>query len=67
MGVHSVIHSPIRKHSEKPPEARERIIKLVGDLPRLEMFAREAPKGWDVFGNEAPGSIDIPMKRGVGA
>jgi len=26
------------------------------------MFAREAPEGWDVFGNEAPGSIKIRCK-----
>jgi site-specific DNA-methyltransferase (adenine-specific) len=63
MGVHSVIHSQIRKHSEKPPETRDLILRLVGDLPRLEMFARSAPEGWDVFGNEAPNSIEIPSKK----
>lgn len=64
MGVHSVVHSPIRKHSEKPPEVRDLILRLVGDLPRLEMFAREAPEGWDVFGNEAPNSIHLSAKVG---
>ena len=62
MGVHSVIHASIAKHSEKPQEVRDSIIRLVGDLPRLEMFARSAPEGWDVFGNEAPNSIEIPFK-----
>ena len=62
MGVHSVVHSKIRKHSEKPPEVRDLILRLVGDLPRLEMFARTAPEGWDVFGNEVEGSIVIPIK-----
>ena len=29
----------------------------MGDLPRLELFAREAVPGWDVFGNEVENSI----------
>ena len=51
-GVHSVIDTNIQAHSQKPDEARERIIKLVGDLPRIELFAREKTDGWDVWGNE---------------
>ncbi len=47
------------KHSEKPGQVRDLIVELCGDLPRLEMFAREAATGWDVFGNEAPNSINI--------
>lgn len=62
MGVHSVIDASVMRHSEKPQEVRDRIIDLMGDIPRLEMFARCAPEGWDVFGNEAPNSIEIPMK-----
>jgi len=50
--IHQVIMSPIRKHSQKPDEVRERIIKLVGDLPRIELFARQRTFGWDVWGNE---------------
>lgn len=49
-GVHSVIESPVQRHSQKPQEARDRIIKLVGDLPRIELFARDKPEGWDVWG-----------------
>jgi len=58
-GVHSVIDTPIQAHSQKPDEVRERIVKLVGDLPRLEMFARKKTVGWDVFGNEVEGSIEL--------
>ena len=47
------------KHSRKPPQVRDLIVELCGDLPRLEMFARESAEGWDVFGNEAPNSIEI--------
>lgn len=58
-GVHSVIDTPIEKHSKKPDEAKNRILKLVGDLPRIELFARQKTEGWDVWGNEAEGSINM--------
>lgn len=50
--VHSVIASPVEKHSKKPDEARERIVELFGDLPRIELFARQYADGWDCWGNE---------------
>lgn len=53
--VHSVIMSPIRKHSEKPPEARDRIVELCGDIPRIELFARHKILGWDCLGNDVDG------------
>jgi len=59
--VHQIIAEPIRKHSQKPLIARDKIIKLMGDLPRIELFAREHPTGWDVWGNEAPESIDLSI------
>ena len=40
------------EHSRKPDTVRKRIVELVGDLPRIELFAREKPDGWDVWGNE---------------
>ena len=51
-GVHSVIVSKIREHSRKPDEARNRITELCGDLPRIELFARQQVEGWDCWGNE---------------
>ena len=50
--VSSCIISPRWKHSQKPWEARDRIIQLFWDLPRIELFAREKTEGWDVFWNE---------------
>lgn len=50
--VHQVIISAIEVHSKKPDETRKRILQLVGDLPRVELFARQTPPGWDVWGNE---------------
>lgn len=57
--VHSVIISPISRHSEKPNEARERITQLFGNIPRIELFAREKRKGWHVFGNEVESDVKL--------
>lgn len=58
--VHQVILSPIEEHSKKPDEARNRIVELMGDVPRIELFARQKTPGWDVWGNEAPDSVAMP-------
>lgn len=50
--VSSVILSHIEEHSKKPNEARERIVTLFGDLPRIELFARQTVEGWDCWGDE---------------
>lgn len=57
--VHQIIISHVEQHSKKPDEARDRIIALMGDLPRIELFARQATKGWDVWGNEVNSSISL--------
>ena len=41
-----------REHSKKPDRIRSDIVNLCGDLPRIELFARQKTKGWDVWGNE---------------
>ena len=51
-GVHSVDMSKIEAHSKKPVEVRDRIVRLMGDVPRIELFARNHTEGWDVWGNE---------------
>ena len=58
-GVHQIIMSHIEHHSKKPDEARDRIVKLMGDVPRIELFARQSPEGWDVWGNEVECSITL--------
>lgn len=58
-GVHQVILSHVEEHSKKPDEARERIVALMGDLPRIELFARQETPGWDVWGNEVNSSITL--------
>lgn len=46
-------------HSQKPDEVRKRIVELMGDLPRIELFAREKHEGWDTWGNEIKNSIEL--------
>lgn len=60
--IESLVIAERTKHSRKPEEVRKRIELLFGDIPKLEMFARKASEGWDVFGNEAPDSIEITTK-----
>ena len=60
--VHSVVYSPIREHSRKPDEVRERITQLLGDIPRIELFARTKTDGWDVWGNEVESDIKLTTK-----
>lgn len=50
--VHSVVCSRIERHSKKPNEVRDRIVQLFGDIPRIELFAREYADGWHCWGNE---------------
>lgn len=50
--VRQIIYTEIREHSKKPDRVRDDIIELVGDLQRIELFARQAVDGWDCFGNE---------------
>ena len=55
--VRQLIISPVEQHSKKPDVVRDRIVELVGDLPRLELFARQKAAGWDVWGNEVLNDI----------
>lgn len=41
-------------HSRKPGKVRELIVELLGDRPRIELFARERVAGWDGWGDEYP-------------
>ena len=57
--VHQVILSPVEQHSKKPDAVRERIVTLMGDVPRVELFARQETLGWDVWGNEVSSCPDV--------
>lgn len=53
--VRGIVTAPVGKHSAKPHEVRRRLELLMGDVPRVELFAREQPTGWDVIGNDVDG------------
>jgi N6-adenosine-specific RNA methylase IME4 len=59
--VRQFIEAPRGRHSAKPDEVRERLVRLMGDVPRLEMFAREAAPGWDVWGLEVESDTEVPF------
>ena len=58
--VHQVIVSHVEEHSKKPDEARRRIELLMGNVPHIELFARQTTPGWDVWGNEVVSTLDWP-------
>jgi|TARA_A100001518_G_C1207829_1_gene50498 site-specific DNA-methyltransferase (adenine-specific) len=50
--IYQKVEAVRTKHSKKPQKVRENIEKLFGDLPRIELFARQRVEGWDCWGNE---------------
>lgn len=67
-GVPQLIQCDVSDHSRKPDEARDRIVRLYGDLPRIELFARRDPSemfqrhdGWDTWGNESGSDLLIDL------
>ena len=57
--VHSVIMTKVEEHSKKPQCVRDYIIEILGDVPRIELFARDKTDGWDVWGNEIEPDIEL--------
>lgn len=53
------VTAPRMEHSAKPPEIRDLLVRLVGDVPRTELFARQQIDGWHVWGNECDSSFDL--------
>lgn len=47
------------RHSEKPAQIRNRIVAMFPSQKKIELFAREKTKGWDVFGNEVKSDIRL--------
>ena len=67
--ISELIKSPIEEHSKKPDVIKKKIVELCGDLPRIELFARNNKQnilfgqnkfdGWDVWGNEVKSDIKL--------
>lgn len=51
----SLITAPLGRHSEKPQDFARLIEAMFPTLPKIELNARQAREGWDVWGNEAEG------------
>lgn len=51
--ISQVLDDRIMEHSQKPQRVRQLITKLVGELPRIELFSRnENTDGWFNWGNK---------------
>jgi N6-adenosine-specific RNA methylase IME4 len=61
-GVRQFIDAPLRRHSEKPAQARDRLVQLLGDVPRIELFARTKTPGWSVWGRDVASDVEIPTR-----
>jgi N6-adenosine-specific RNA methylase IME4 len=64
----SVMIAPMREHSRKPDEAYELIERMYPELPKIELFARNARAGWAAWGNEAPPPSEFrrePPRAGI--
>ena len=57
--IKQVLHDMRTAHSKKPDEIKNRIVKLMGDIPRIELFARQKTEGWHVWGNEVESDIKL--------
>jgi N6-adenosine-specific RNA methylase IME4 len=65
-GIHQFIIAPVEAHSKKPDQVRDLIASLIGDVKRIELFARSHTEGWDVWGDEVEGDVVLtPGKGGV--
>lgn len=47
--VKQLIKAERTKHSKKPDIVREKIVEIFGELPRIELFARQHAEGWDCW------------------
>lgn len=57
--VHQLIVSPVEEHSKKPDITREKIVELMGNVPKVELFARQSIPGWECWGNEVESTITL--------
>lgn len=53
--VRQLVEAPRTIHSAKPKEVHKRIVDIYGDIPRIELFAREPVDGWDCVGDGIDG------------
>ncbi len=57
--IQQLIEAERTKHSKKPNVFADKIVELFGDLPRIELFARDKKEGWDAWGDEIESDIKL--------
>jgi N6-adenosine-specific RNA methylase IME4 len=57
--VRQLIEEERIRHSQKPQEVADRIVRMFPTVNRIELFARDAKPGWDVWGNEIQNTIEL--------
>lgn len=55
-GIVQSFTAPRLEHSRKPDIVREKLVQLLGDVSRIELFARQTSHGFDVWGNQCEDS-----------
>ncbi len=61
----SALAFPLGEHSEKPPFAHEIAEAYWPHLPKIELNARTAREGWDIWGAEAPEAAVPAIAQGL--
>lgn len=57
--IEPLVCAEVGRHSAKPAEIREKITRLMGDVPAIELFARDAAPGWECWGNEVASTVEL--------
>jgi N6-adenosine-specific RNA methylase IME4 len=60
--VRQLVTSLRGRHSEKPDEVRKRIEEMFPHQNKIELFARQAPRGWDIWGDEVTPTLVVDWK-----
>lgn len=58
-GVRQLISAQVREHSRKPDQVRDALVRLMGDVPRIELFARQEHAGWHAWGDQVKSNINM--------
>lgn len=53
------VTAPRMEHSAKPSQFRDLLVRLLGEVPRCELFSRDSVPGWDMWGNQCDRSFDL--------
>lgn len=59
IGLKTLITEKPTGHSTKPKSMYKLIETYCGDLPRIELFARQKVEGWNCWGNEVESDVEL--------